>query len=254
VIKDPRIQDPKRIKRSYVRKDRSSIYERFHNYGVKFRADVFWDAIFEDPIRLNNNVFYKRLDFPLAIVKVFKKSILVTLRSSEEIKGLDVKSAEKLSYLKVNEVLDLLPKSIKVLDRSVVNVHNAFVNHPTARHDVKVVVNDQVRLISDRSKGHLEFETVSPDHAISDSEILEKFNEDLIVNNPDPLSIQGSKINHVVEILDRYALQMELHLEVEEKTSRILDRIGASLDRLVDHKVKSKPKRSLGMTSPRCHR
>jgi hypothetical protein len=151
-----------------------------------------------------------------------------------------------------------------------VNVHNAFVNHPTAKHKVNVQVNGESRLISDNSNGYPEFEAVNPQFAVSDSEILEKFNEDLIVNNPDPLSIQGQKINTIVNILDRYATQMELHLTVEQKTSGNLDRIGQALDKIVaigsntQHlnresdasciKRSMKPRRSLGVTSPRCHR
>lgn len=253
------------MSRSYIRRDHRNIFERFHNYGVKFVAHVKWDYLFQYPeIHLRNNVSYKRIDLPTAIVKVFKKSILVTLRASEEIKGMNVKDAEKLSRIKLNEVLELLPKCITIADPELVNVHNAFVNHPTARHNVTVRVNDDVRLISDHSKGYPEFEAVNPDHAISDSEILEKFNEDLIVNNPDPLSVQSKKISHVVDVLDRYATQMELHLTVEQKTSDNLDRIGQALDQIVeigsgkmgDRNVKGsmKPRRSLGVTSPRCHR
>jgi hypothetical protein len=251
------------MSRVYIRKDNRNIFERFHNYGVKFVAHIKWDYLFQYPeIHLRNNVSYKRLDFPTAIVKVFKKSILVTLRASEEVKGLNVKDAEKVSKIKLNEVLDLLPKCITLADPELVNVHNAFVNHPTAKHNVRVVVDDHVRLISDHSKGHLEFEAVNPDHAISDSEILEKFNEDLIVNNPDPLSVQQNKIDYVVNVLDRYATQMELHLTVEQKTSDVLDRISQSIDQIVSLKVvgdrnvkgSMKSRRSFGVTSPRCHR
>ena len=266
-IKDPMPSKEIRIKRSYKKKIKNTIWERFHNYGVKFDAEVQWDHLFKyEQINLKNNVSYKRIDLPDALIRVFKKSILVTLRSSREIVGLKVREAEQRSFELVNKVLDQLPLAIKIKDRSVVNTHNAFVNHPTANHDVNVHVNGEARLISDFSKGHPEFEAVNPDHAVSDSEILEKFNEDLIVNNPDPLSIQGQKINTIVNILDRYATQMELHLSVEQKTSDNLDRIGEALDKIVligsgklgGDSLKTEgsmnPRRSLGVKSPSVHR
>ena len=200
------------------------------SFGVKFGAVVDWSALFNLPeVRLNRFVSYKRLDLPLAIVKVFRKSILVSLRSSMDIKGLPVREAEVLARSRVSEVLKLLPSAIRVLDGDVVNVHNAFVNHPTARHNVTVKVGDDVRLISDNSKGNLEFEAVHPSFAVSDSEVLERFNADLISNNPEPLSIQQSKLGFVVDVLDKYAMQMDLHLAVERKTSDTLDLIAKSL-------------------------
>jgi hypothetical protein len=163
------------LKRSYKRKVKNSVYERFHNYGLKFKAIVLWDYIFVEPINLNNHVQYKRLNFDLAIVKVFRKSILVTLRANQEVKGMNVRDAEKLSISKINVVLDLLPKSITIskAERDRVNVHNAFVNHPFAKRQVTVEVNNEVRFISDNSKGLSEFEAVNPKFAIVDSEAIE---------------------------------------------------------------------------------
>lgn len=153
-----------------------SVYERFHNYGVKFDAVVLWDYIFVDPSNLNNGVQFKRLDFPLAIVKVFRKSILVTLRASKDIKGMMVKDAEKLCISRVNEVLDGLPKSVQIANRVVVNTHNAFVNHPIAERSelpLRVEINGELRAISDKSKGRNEFEYVNAEHAVNDSVLQE---------------------------------------------------------------------------------
>lgn len=152
-----------------------SIYERFHNYGVKFDAVVLWDYIFEAPINLRNGVQFKRLNFDVAIVKVFRRSILVTLRANQEVRRLDVKEAEKVSILKVNSVLDRLPKSIQLSPkRDIVNVHNAFVNHPFAEREVRVSVGGDLRFISDNSKGFPEFEAINPAFAIPDSEFIER--------------------------------------------------------------------------------
>lgn len=216
-------------KRRYQKRVKNSIFERFHNYGVKFDAIVDWDALFVDPTRLNNNVSYKRLDFELGIVKVFRRSILVTLRSSQEIIGLDVKSAEKVAQLKINTLLELLPKAIKVSVKNVVSTHNAFVNHPTAKYNVRVDVDGECRLLSDNSKGNPEFEAVNTVFAVSDSQVLESFNRDLIVNKPELPSVQAQKLSHIVNILDKYATQMDLHLEVEQKTSDTLSLIQQTL-------------------------
>lgn len=240
--------------RTYVRKVRDSIWERFHNYGVKFQAVITWDSIPGTPKVLKNNVQFKIIEFDHGIVKVFKRSILITLRSSAEIKGLPVRVAEFRSKELVNKILDDLPGSIYIQDRSVVNVHNAFVNHPTAQYDVRVVVDGETRAISDHSKGYNEFEFVHPGHAVSDSEILEKFNRDLIVNDPDPLSVHQSKIDHVVNILDRYAVQMELHLKVEEKTLSTMEKIGSYFEDLKLRQRSPIKKGFLRTTSPRCHK
>ena len=63
------------FKRKYVKKiDSNSIYQRFHNYGVKFDADVIWEALFKyEEKSLRNNVKFKRINLDLAIVKVFQK-------------------------------------------------------------------------------------------------------------------------------------------------------------------------------------
>jgi hypothetical protein len=226
-------------KRRYVRKVKDSIWERFHKYGVKFDARVEWDALFKyEEVALRNKVFYKRVDFPEALVKVFKRSILVILRSSKEIVGLPVRDAEAQAKALVNGVLDRLPASIVVSNREVVSLHNSFVNHPTAKHDVNVDVDGESRLISDNSKGYPEFEAVSPVHAVSDSVILENFNRDLIVNNPEPLSVQGQKIDVILTVQKEYSSAITKHLDVEERklqneirTADLLEKQNQALDR-----------------------
>jgi hypothetical protein len=185
-------QTPVILKRRYVRKVKDSVWERFHNYGVKFNSVVEWDHIFVEPTRLNNNVSYKRLDFSDAFVKVFRKSILVTLRASKEVRGELVKDAFSLSWGLVLDVLKLLPKAVIVSDNEVVNVHNAFVNHPTARLFKKVFgremsVKDsdgKVHIITDSSHGNPETEHVNPLTAIPQSEYRESYEADLFFNKP----------------------------------------------------------------------
>lgn len=167
--------------RTITKKSRRVIVERFHSYRVKFVADVDWVALFKFPeFRLNNNVFFKRIDFSKAIVKVFKKSILITLRSSCDIKGLPVREAKLKADSIIEEIVAQLPKAIVVSGSNVSSVHNAFMNHPTALHNVTVEVNGEKRLISDNSHGVSEFEAIHPKFAISDSEALEQDNAQLI--------------------------------------------------------------------------
>lgn len=167
--------------RTITNKPRRVIVERFHSYRVKFVAVVDWDSLFQFPeFSLNNNVKFKRIDLSKAIVKVFRKSILITLRASCDVKGLPVKEAKLLSDSIVAEVLTLLPKGIRVSDSVVSSVHNAFMNHPTARHNITVSVNGEKRLICDNSHGVSEFEAIHPKFALSDSEALECDNEALI--------------------------------------------------------------------------
>lgn len=162
-------------KRKYVRKVKDSIFERFHNYGIKFDAVVEWEHLFKyDNIKLRNNVSYYKIHFDKGFVKVFKKSIVVILRSKSEIIGLSVREAELISRRMVNDILDQLPQSIKVSNREVVSLHNAFVNHPFAVKEVNVKVDGETRFISDNSKGYSEFEAINPNHAVTDSEAIEQ--------------------------------------------------------------------------------
>lgn len=202
-------------KRRYVRKVKDSIFERYHNHGVKFDAVVQWDHLFKyDEVRLNNNVSYKRIDLPLAIVKVFKKSILVTLRSCEDIKGLDVESASIIAQNKIVESISKLPQAIEVKDFDVVSRHNAFVNDPLAKSfsSINVCIAGEQRIISDKSKGRDELEFVSKEWCVNDSREYEK---DLTALIDKGLSrdFLASALNDLIK--DRYfhAENMRSHVE-----------------------------------------
>jgi hypothetical protein len=208
------------------------IFERLHSFRRKFVADIDFDSINADCFRLNNNVCFKRLEFPTAIVQVFSKSILVILRANQEIRGLHIKESMAKSEILIKDIISKLPKEIRIKNSELVQIHNAFVNHPTAKHNVTVKINDEVRLISDNSKGNPEFEVVNPLFALSDSEILEKFNEDLINNNPDLPSVQDRKINDVVNILHEFATEFKVHSKVQHKQMDNMDKMSNALDKI----------------------
>lgn len=211
-------------------KQLNSIYERFHNFGVKFDARVDWNALFKYPVVvLNPHSYYRRLDYVTALVKVFKKSILITLRASQDIKGLPVKQAEALALSKINDIISILPKAIIISNKNVVNTHNAFVNHPTAKYNVNVKVDGESRLISDNSKGMIEFEAVNPVHAVSDSEKLEVLNKDIITNVWDIPSVTKSKLDTILQVQMDYAENIKKHLAVQDKTLETLDKIQSSI-------------------------
>lgn len=240
-------------KRKYNRKVTNSIWERFHNYGVKFNAEVMWDALFKyEEVRLRNNVSYKRVDLPLAIVKVFRRSILVTLRSSKEIVGLDVRSAESKAIGMVVDTVKALPKAIVVSDSDLSSIHNAFVNHPTAKlfkevFDREMVVKDDVgdvHLITDNSHGRHELEYPNKDTAVDKSVWREQYEADLIFNKPEFPSVQGKRIESnakdigsvkdVLSVLKDDAIlpltaQLKLHLGVEEKQDKNMDLMNVNL-------------------------
>ena len=198
--------------RTITKKPRKVIIERFHCYRVKFVADVEWINLFQFPeFSLNNNVQFKRIDLSKAIVKVFKKSILITLRASCDIKGLPVNEAKLKADSIIQEVLALLPKAIKVKDAEISSVHNAFMNHPTAKHNITVEVNGEKRLICDNSHGVSEFEAIHPQFAISDSEALEQDNVSLIDKG-----LSRDYLAHCIDVLikDReyYAENLKEHV------------------------------------------
>jgi hypothetical protein len=217
-------------KRRYVRKVKDSIFERFHNFGVKFEAEVDWSALFSEvEVRLNNSVSYKRLDFPEAIVKVFRRSILVSLRSSMELKGLPVREAESRSKALVRSVVSRLPRSIVVKGFDVVNVHNAFVNHPLAKFPLRVEVDGTTRLISDHSKGFGEFEAVSPVDAVSDSVLIEDDIKGLIKNGLSR-DFLASAIHKLVEDREYYADNLKSHVSAIQELSKGISLFSARLD------------------------
>lgn len=198
-------------RRVYVKK---RIIERFHSYRKKFVADVNWDALFNfEEKSLNNNVKFKRINFDDAIVRVFRKSILITIRSSKEIKGLNVKEAKERSDVIINSVLSKLPSAIKVKDvGNVSSVHNAFINHPFAKENVKVMVNNDVRFISDNSKGNPEFEAVNTEFAVSDSEHIER---DMVSLIDKGLSrdFLASALNELIKDREYYADNLKSHVQ-----------------------------------------
>jgi hypothetical protein len=203
-------------RRVYVRKN---IVERFHAYRVKFDADVNWEALFKyEELSLNHGVKFKRIDFPEAIVRVFKKSILITIRSSKEVRGLSVKGAKVISDRMVKDTLLLLPKAIKVKDSKLSSVHNAFINHPYAKKDVKVSVNDEIRFISDNSHGSPEFEAINTNHAISDSEAIERDMVSLIDKGLSRDFIAESLIK-LVQDRQYYAENLKSHVEAINELS-----------------------------------
>ena len=219
------------VKRKYVRKINDSIIERFHNFGVKFDAVIFSEALFNYPIyNLNNNVSYRRIDFPEAIVKIFKKSILITLRSSAEIKGLSVHEAESISINKINNVLDNLPSAIKVTNRETVNVHNAFINHPFAKKNVSISINNEKRFISDNSHGVSEFEAVNPRFAVSDSEHIES---DMISLIDKGLSrdFLADSINELIKDRGYYAENLKSHVKAIQELSIGISKFNSLLSR-----------------------
>jgi hypothetical protein len=223
------------LKRKYVKKVKDSIFERFHSYGVKFEADINWEALFKyEQINLRNNVSYKRIDFDKGIVKVFKKSILVTLRTRSEIVGLSVREAELKSKMYVNEVLDLLPQAIRVKNRDVVSLHNAFVNHPNAKHEVNVNIDGERRFISDNSKGYSEFEAINPKFAVSDSEAIE---QDIVslVDRGLSRDFIASALNDLIKDREYYAENLKSHVEAIKTLS---DSVKAFKDEVKKERVK----------------
>ncbi len=217
-------------RRVYVKR---SIRERFHSFRVRFEAEVFWDALFKFPeTRLKNNVLYKRIDLPMAIVRVFRRSILITLRSSSEVKGLDVRSAKLVSERLVNDALLLLPSAIKVKDVGCVSsVHNAFINHPFAEKNVRVNVNNEVRLISDNSHGSSEFEAVNTVHAVSDSECIEKDMISLIDKGLSRDFIAES-LNILINDRKFYAENLRSHVQAIKDLSKGINRLNSLVGKL----------------------
>jgi hypothetical protein len=191
--------------RKYKRKKELSVWERFHNYGVRLSADVMWDALFKyEEIALRNNVAYKRVDLPNAIVKVFKKSILITLRSSKEIVGLLVQDAEKKAIDMMLDTIKSLPSAIKVKESDVTSIHNAFVNHPTARL-FKEVFGREMNIRDERGESHEitdnshhnhELEYIHKDTAVPMSKYRETYEADLIFNRPQMPSVLSEKTSN----------------------------------------------------------
>lgn len=207
-------------KRKYVKKVKDSIYERFHSYGVKFNAEVQWEHLFKyEPIKLRNNVEYKKIEFEKGFIKVFKKSIVVILRSRSEIVGLCAREAEFKSKVMVNEILDQLPQAIKVSDREVVSIHNAFVNHPFAVKEVSVSVDGEKRFISDNSKGYSEFEAINPSYAVNDSECIE---QDIVSLIDRGLSrdVLAQSIKSLIDDRKYYAENLKSHVEAIQTLSQ----------------------------------
>lgn len=209
-----------------------SVSERFHNFRVKFKADIDWDLISEKSVRLSKNNYFKRLEFDKAIVQVFRHSILIIIRASAEIKGMFVDDAKSLSKAIIKDVIDHLPSTIRIKDSRVVATHNAFVGHPFAKDNVSVTIDGDKRWISDNSKGNMEFEAIHPDYAVPDSRVMECFMIDLITRPFDLPSVSKDKIDRVVDVLDGFAEQFKLHSDVQHRQADNMDKMNQNMDKM----------------------
>jgi hypothetical protein len=184
-----------------------------------------WEHLFSyEEFTLNNNVKFKRIDYPEAIVRVFRKSILITIRSSKEVKGLNVKEAQKVSNDLILTVLSKLPKAIKVKESKLSSVHNAFINHPYAKQNIQVKVNDEVRFISDNSKGNPEFEAINTTHAISDSEAIE---EDIkgLIDKGLSRDVLAQSIKVLIDDREYYAENLRSHVIAIKELAFMIKRL-----------------------------
>ena len=156
----------------------------------------------------------------------------MTLRASCDIKGLHVKEAKIKADSIVSEVLALLPSSIKVHGSSISSAHNAFMNHPTAKHNVTVEIDGRKRLISDNSHGVSEFEAVDPEYFEPDSVHLERFNEDIISKPYDLPSVLTYKVNVVFTAMENFSVNMNRHVAVMEKIEQAIDNLNHAVEKL----------------------
>ena len=247
------------------------VHERFHNFRISFKAVVPFDDL-DLPVKSLHYTKYKLFDSKEFYCMIFPRSIMIAFHKAYNIYDKKCQVANDLAISKVNLYLDQIPKGIRILDDviKVVSRHNAFMNDLIAKSvgksgdDLKVVIDDEVRVVVDHSKGVHELEFVNKDHLLPDSTIYENFLGDLIMHNPDPLSVQNKKINQVVDVLHEFAEQFKVHSAVQQgqldnmnKMSVQLDRFTNALDKIAVLESKKKvvkKRRSLGMTSPRCHR
>jgi hypothetical protein len=238
-------------RRKYERKVRDSLFERLHNYGVHFDAVVDWSALFKfDETFLRNNVSYKRVDTTDCIIKVFKKSILVTIRSKNDIKGLVVRESFKEAWDIIVRSIASLPKAIVVSVDVLSSVHNSFVNHPTAKvfrevfdRDMRVYDDDGSLLeMTDTSKGFNELEYPDKRFVLPLSEHREAYEKDLLVRPSYMPSEVKSRLDGFYNVLDDFKRdglvplteQMKLHLGVEAKQDLNMDKMNIVLSKIND--------------------
>lgn len=243
------------------------ITERFHNFRIKFKAITNFDAIVLPEIKLNNGVSYKKIELQDYFIQVFRKSIIIVFKEYNNIVGLDVVSAQNKAYKMIEEVISRLPKEIVITDKveEVVGRHNAFVNHPSAKYDLKIYDDEgKLRIISDHSKGKLEKETVNAEFCITDSKKIERHDKDMIlkdgythseaktkIDGLEGLVIQSTtELTNVINTMKTDALvpltaQLQLHLgvlgeikegtieqkEATKQTNEVLKNIDASIHR-----------------------
>jgi len=163
---------------------------------------------------------------------------------------LSVREAELISKQMVNDILDSLPDSIKVSNREVVSLHNAFVNHPTAKvfkdtFNREMCIKDDegnTRFITDNSKGYHEGEYIDPNHAVSDSVKREHYEADLIFNEhyePSVVKLKvddnENKLNSVMNILDKLNNSIQWLDTNIQSHSRVLDKMESVQEATLDH-------------------
>ena len=217
--------------------------ERFHNYSVTFNAQVPYDYVDLPEVKLRGWSYRKYKDDEF-FIQVMRDKVLV--RYLKDIIGLKIHTSEDSAIQRIKELLGLWNVyHIQFFDYIVSSGHNEFMNSPIARDvaskgqriryrdrvDGKIRTTVDFSKTDDNPSGAPMFEHEHNKHFVSDSDKWEGIIDDVAMNNYDPLHITKAKVdfndsrmNHVVDVLDKYATQMDKHLDVENRTADKLER------------------------------
>jgi hypothetical protein len=162
---------------------------------------------------------------------MYYKKIIIWLSANEEFSHEDKNEAIRKASLEFNKVLETLQDRLgfeAIKDKKhgikLLKHHLAYTNAPEWEHvtEEKVFItykgeDGKIWLQYDRSKGVKEREYVHNETAVDDSDALEKFFTDFKDNRPPTNTELATQQKWVVDVLARYATQMELHLKVQRE-------------------------------------
>ena len=250
------------VSSSYQKSLTSSLHHRIHDFWVTLELI---ESIGNDTTKLiaSKGVTYEPLSLANHTDSYFQiygyearlnpKSLQIHI---PDIDGLPLETDLQAIILKAYARLDTflakleakLSIRVKRIDKDtfvarISQLHIALVNHSFAEkvnergEKLNVYVDGELRMIVDKSHGFNEIESVNSDHAIEDSQKLDKLTSAVITDKFDYEKDQAllhttiTLVDNLAHKLDFYATNIEAHAEAVKKLTEVAEKASEALGR-----------------------
>jgi hypothetical protein len=215
---------------------------RLHNDSIAISIKQDIGSIEGKPVKLKY-VSYKLVKEPLHTFKIFNNKTVIQF-----VKDVEASTEEDAERLANDRIASFLKDKYGLDKFEQLSRHYGLLGTDLAKRyrkeGKKLIILDKidgkVRLRIDFSHDRPEIDAEHIEHGKTDSEKMHGFIDDIIDRKHDLPSETKVKMDYVVDILNAYAQQMDLHLGVERKTGATLDKIKDAIIELKDTLKKKK--------------